>query len=127
MIFSGNRQKGLTFISIMLILGLIAFFVMLGLKVGPIYMNHSKVVSTLAAVENMQGVENMSKREIELTIAKRLSMNYVDKIKFDDFEIIRRDNLLTVSIDYERVEKLMGNLSVLVEFSESFEVGGDSD
>jgi len=127
MIFSGNRQKGLTFISIMLILGLIAFFVMLALKVGPIYMNHNKVVSTLVAVENMPGVENMTKREIELTIAKRLSMNYVDKIKFDDFEIIRRDNLLTVSIDYERVEKLMGNLSVLVEFSESFEVGEDSD
>ncbi len=125
MIFSGNRQKGLTFISIMLILGLIAFFAMIALKVGPIYMNHSKVVSTLTAVEGMDGVENMSKREIELTIAKRLSMNYVDKIKYDDFEIRRQGELLTVSIDYERVEKLMGNLSVLVEFSESFEVGGD--
>jgi len=125
MIFSGNRQKGLTFISIMIILGLIAFFVMIALKVGPIYMNHNKVVSTLAAVEGMNGIENMSKREIELTIAKRLSMNYVDKIKHDDFEIKRQGNLLNVSIDYERVEKLMGNLSVLVEFSESFEVGGD--
>lgn len=125
MIFSGNRQKGLTFISIMIILGLIAFFVMIGLKVGPIYMNHNKVVSTLAAVEGMNGIENMSKREIELTIAKRLSMNYVDKIKYHDFEIRRQGELLTVSIDYERVEKFMGNLSVLVEFSESFEVGGE--
>jgi hypothetical protein len=125
MIFSGNRQKGLTFISIMIILGLIAFFVMIALKVGPIYMNHNKVVSTLTAVEGMSGIENMSKREIELTIAKRLSMNYVDKIKYDDFEIRRQGELLTVSIDYERVEKLMGNLSVLVEFSESFEVGED--
>ncbi len=125
MIFSGNRQKGLTFISIMIILGLIAFFVMIALKVGPIYMNHNKVVSTLTAVEGMSGIENMSKREIELTIAKRLSMNYVDKIKYHDFEIRRQGELLTVSIDYERVEKLMGNLSVLVEFSESFDVGGD--
>lgn len=123
--FSGNHQKGLTFITIMIILGLIAFFVMLGLKVGPIYMNHSKVQSTMTAIKEMPGIENMGKREIALSISKRLNMNYVDKINKDDFEIIRHDDLLTVSIDYERVEKLMGNLSVLVEFSESFEVGGD--
>jgi hypothetical protein len=123
--FSGNHQKGLTFITIMIILGLIAFFVTLGLKVGPIYMNHSKVQNTLTAIKEMPGIENMSKREIALSISKRLNMNYVDKINKDDFEIIRHDDLLTVSIDYERAEKLMGNLSVLVEFSESFEVGGD--
>ncbi len=123
--FSGNHQKGLTFITIMIILGLIAFFVMLGLKVGPIYMNHSKVQSTMAAIKEMPGIENMSKREIALSISKRLNMNYVDKINKDDFEIVRHDDLLTVSIDYERVENLMGNLSVLVEFSESFEVGGE--
>ncbi len=125
MIFSGNRQQGLTFISIMLILGLISFFVLLGLKIGPIYMNHSKVVSTMTSLKQMSNIESMSKREIELTLAKRLNMNYVDKITHDDFEIMRRDNLLAVSIDYERVEKIFGNLSVLVEFSESFEVGED--
>ena len=65
MTFSNKHQRGLTFISIIFILGLIAFFVLLALKIGPIYMNHSKVVNALAAVENMTDVDLMSKHQIE--------------------------------------------------------------
>lgn len=124
--FSEKKQSGLTFITIMIILGLLAFFVLLGFKIGPLYINHSKVVNALAAIEKMDGVENMSKHEVRLSLAKRLNMNYVDKVVIDDFEVIKRPTFLSVSLDYERVEKILGNLSVLVEFNEAFEVGEDT-
>lgn len=125
MSFSATKQKGLTFITFMLILGIIAFFVLLGLKIGPIYLNHSKIVDTLTEVEKMEDIEGMSKHEVQLSIAKRLNMNYVDKVVIDDFDIIKRPTYLSVELGYERVEKILGNLSVLVEFNESFEVGDD--
>lgn len=46
-----NKQRGLTFISLVFILGLIAFFTLLVLKIAPIYFNNSKVKNALAAVE----------------------------------------------------------------------------
>ena len=123
MTYSLKQQRGLTLITILLILGLIAFFVLLTLKIAPIYMNHSKVVNALAAVENMVDVETLSKREILTSLDKRFSMNYVDKVTRDDITITLSEGYVKVDIEYERVEKLMGNLSVLVQFHEFFEVG----
>ena len=123
MTVSEKKQKGLTFITIMIILGVLAFFVMLILKIGPIYMNHNKIQSAIAAVEAMPDVHALPKYEVRATLAKRMNMNYVDKITVNDFVITKRMNYLKVELDYEKVEKLMGNLSVLVEFSESFEAG----
>lgn len=124
--FSVKKQSGLTFITIMIILGLIAFFVLLAFKIGPVYLNHSKVVNALAAIEKMDDIERMSKNEVRISLAKRLNMNYVDKVGINDFDIIKRPNFLSVALEYERVEKILGNLSVLVEFTESFEVGEDT-
>jgi adenine-specific DNA methylase len=110
-------------ISLALILGLIAFFVLLGLKVVPIYIDHSKVVNALAAVEETTDIETKSKREVINSLKKRLGFNYVYHIEDDDISIVKQGNYLKVDIDYERVEALVGNLSVLVEFHEGFEAG----
>ena len=118
-----EKQQGLTLITIVFILAILGFFVLLGLKIGPIYMNHSKVVNALSAVENMVDVETMSKHEIMSSLNKRFGMNYVDKVTDEDITITKHDDYLKVAIVYERVEKIMGNLSVLVEFDESFEAG----
>lgn len=126
MFFLGKKQKGLTFISMMVVLGVLSFFVLLILKIGPIYLNHNKITNALSAVENMQGVETMRKSEVRISLAKRLNMNYVDKININDFVFAKQGNYIKVRLDYERVEKIIGNLSVLVVFSESFEVGDNS-
>ncbi|MFW5442799.1 MAG: DUF4845 domain-containing protein [Methylococcaceae bacterium] len=123
MTFSPKHQHGLTFLSILLILGIIAFFVLLTLKIAPIYMNHSKVKNALSAVESMVDVEALSKNEIRSSLSKRFGMNYVEKVEKDDITITKHGEYLKVEIEYERVEKVVGNLSVLVEFYESFEVG----
>ena len=125
MSFSNKGQRGLTFLSIVLILGLIVFFVLLGLNIAPIYMNHSKAVNAMAALENMPDIDVMSKREILVSLNKRFNMNYVEKVGGDDITITKSSNYTKVEIEYEVVEKLVGNLSVLVEFNESFEAGGE--
>ena len=123
MAYSLKNQRGLTFLSILFILGLLAFFVLLTLKIAPIYMNHSKVVNALSAVESTPDVETLSKRDIMISFNKRFDMNYVENVDKNDIEIIKQGNYVKVEIVYERVEKIIGNLSVLVEFNESFEAG----
>jgi len=123
MTYSAKNQRGLTLITIVFILVVAGFFVMLGLKIGPIYMNHSKVVNALAAVESMPDIRTMSKREISTSLYKRFNMNYVTKVNDNDILIVKQEGYTKVEIEYERVEKIMGNLSVLVEFYEVFELG----
>ena len=118
-----KRQRGLTFISVVFILGLIAFFVLLGLKIGPIYLDHSKVVSALAELEKTPDIEQQSEAEIRDSLGKRFSINYVYDVTQKDITVTKFGNYLKVAIEYEVVKKIAGNLSVLVEFNDVIEVG----
>lgn len=118
-----KRQQGLTFISLVFILGLIAFFVLLGLKIGPIYLDHSKVVSSLSEIEKTLGIEQQSEAEIRNSLSKRFDINYVTDVTQKDITVIRHGSYVKVTIEYEVVRKIVGNLSVLVEFNDAIEVG----
>jgi competence protein ComGC len=118
-----KHQQGYTLITLIFMLGIFAFFVLLILKVGPIYLDHSKVKNALAAVEKSTDIETKSEPEVRSSLEKRFNMNYVADLKAQDIKITKRGNYLKVEADYEVVKKIAGNLSVLVEFNDTFEVG----
>lgn len=119
-----SKQRGLTFISLVFLLGLIGFFTLLVLRIAPIYFNHSKVVNALKAVEESTDIASQTRAEILASLEKRFNMNYVEYVTKDDITVAAQPGYVKVDIDYERVEHMIGNLSVLVEFHEGFEVGG---
>ncbi len=121
MIASSKHQQGLTFISLVFILGLIAFFVLLGLKIGPIYLNHSKVVSTLSELKKTPDIEYQSESEIRNSLSKRFNINYVNDVTQENITITRHENYLKIVIEYEVVKNIAGNLSVLITFNDVME------
>jgi hypothetical protein len=121
-IASSKHQQGLTFISLVFILGLIAFFVLLGLKIGPIYLNHSKVVSTLSELKRTPDIEYQSEPEIRNSLSKRFNINYVNDVTQENITITRHENYLKIVIEYEVVKNIAGNLSVLITFNDVMEV-----
>lgn len=118
-----KRQQGYTLISLIFILGVVAFFILLILKIGPIYLDHMKVVNALAAIEKTTDVETLSEAEIRASLDKRFNLNYVADVKAQDMKISKRGNYLKVEANYEVVEKIVGNISALVEFHDVIEVG----
>ncbi|MGZ4954751.1 MAG: DUF4845 domain-containing protein [Methylobacter sp.] len=120
---SSKRQQGLTLISLVFVLGLIGFFILLTLKIVPIYLDHGKVKSALAALKESPDIQTKSEAEIRESLAKRFSINYVYDVTQDEIKVIRHGDYLKVDIEYETVVKLVSNLSVLAEFHDSFEVG----
>lgn len=120
---AAKKQQGLTLISILLILGLIAFFTLLTLKIVPIYMDHAKVVNALKALKESTDIEDKSEHEIRDSLNKRFNINYVYDVTQDDIKVIKHGKYLKVTIEYETVQKIVGNLSALAEFSDSIEVG----
>ena len=120
---SPQRQQGLTLLSIAFILALIAFFVLLTLKIAPIYIDHSKVVNALAALKETTDIQSKSEREVRNSLDKRFNMNYVYDVTQDDIKVTKRGNYLKVQIEYETVVKIVGNLSALAEFNDVIEVG----
>lgn len=120
---SKYHQNGYTLISLIFILGLIAFFVLLTLKIAPIYMDHSKVVNALAALKQTTDIQTKTEHEIRSILDKRFNMNYVSDAKMENVRITKSGNYLRVEIAYEVVQNIVGNLNVLVEFNDKIEVG----
>jgi CRISPR/Cas system endoribonuclease Cas6 (RAMP superfamily) len=116
-------QQGYTLISLIFMLGLLGFFILLLMTVGPIYLDHSKVKNALTAIEQDKDQESKSEAEIKSSLDKRFNMNYVSDLKAQDVKVIKRGGYLKIEAKYEVVKKIAGNLSVLVEFDDVVEVG----
>ncbi len=96
---------------------------MLILKVTPIYMDHNKVANALEGLKEMPGLEKKSKYAIKSSLEKRFNMNFVYDVTPEDITIVKRGNYLRVDIEYEVVEDLVGDLSLLAQFHDFLEVG----
>lgn len=123
MYYFRQRQQGYTLITLSILFMVIGFFILLILKIGPIYMNHSKVVNSFEAVKKTKNIENQSTARIHTILDGRFNVNFVEHVSYKDVLIINRQNYLKMSVEYEVVEHIVGNLSVLVEFYEEIEVG----
>lgn len=119
-----KHQQGLTLISLIVLLGFLCSMALLVFKIVPIYMDHAKVTNAMQQVKSMPELPGMSESDIRNSFARKFNVNYVYDVKPADITIVRSGGYLKVSIQYEKVEPIIGNLSVLVDFDDSFEIGG---
>jgi len=117
-------QRGLTFISLCILLAILGFFVFLILKIGPIYLDHNKVKSALSALEKDPAFPSMTEYQIRNSLDKRFNIGYVDFIAPEDIKVSKSNDYIKVEIEYEVVKPMAYNLSVLVDFHDEIETGG---
>ena len=118
-----KQEQGVTLISYIFILLIVGFFVMLILKITPIYMDHNKVVNSLAGLKDLPDLENKSIYAIKKNLDNRFNVNYVYDVTAEDITIVKRGNFVRVDIEYEVVEPLVGDLSLLAQFHDFLEFG----
>ena len=119
---SFHRQSGLTAISIVVLLAIGAFFIMLGLRLAPIYMENFKVASHLEKLAKDPSSKSMTEDEIVNTLFKRFDLDDVDNVSQEDLTIEASDNGIMLSIDYEVRSPTIGNIDIVVSFSEKAEI-----
>lgn len=120
---SPKNQQGLTLISLIFVLSFLGAMVLLTLKIIPIYLEHSKVAASLAEIKGIPDIQNQTQAEILNSLRKRFTINGITDVTQDDMTITKHGAYLKIVIDYEVVKKIIGNLSILVQFNDVIEVG----
>jgi hypothetical protein len=115
---SMTRQTGMTMLGFLLMFMLIGFFTLLVLKIGPIYLEHFKVVNALEALKKEPDLASKSKEDILKILEKRWDINMVNRVTAKDVTITRQSGEVKVQVAYEVVEPIMGNIDVLVYFDD---------
>lgn len=117
-----ERQAGMTLLGMIIVLGLIAFFVLLTLRLLPPYMENFKVAETLESLRNEPDVTRKPPSEIRKLIQRRFIINDVTRIDARDVKISNDKGRMTVRAQYEIRVPILGNVDAVTRFDESVEL-----
>ncbi len=126
-----HTQKGAS-TSIVLIMIVFALLAAWGLlKLGPVYLQHYSVVKILDKVqEEFKGKlareSFISTREIQISISKRIDVNYISILTKKNIDVDRTPKGFNVRIKYDVVVPFFGNIDALLHFDNSVAIEPDS-
>ena len=124
MAYQPSRQKGMTLIGFMLLFVFFGFYVLLALKLGPIYFDYYKVKTSLDSLKKEPDLAEKTPKEIIAVLQKRWDVNDIRRITAEDSVVVeKKSGLVKVQLDYEVEEPVFGNVSALVKFNESITIG----
>lgn len=117
-----DRQRGMTLISMAIVVAFIASYGFAVLKVTPFYLEQIKIAGVLKDVEtNLSGTQ-ANLMQIRDAIDKRLDIEMVRDLRAKDFSIKKSSAGYTVNAKYERRASYFGNLYLVVAFDETVEI-----
>ncbi|MBT3011897.1 MAG: DUF4845 domain-containing protein [Candidatus Thiodiazotropha sp. (ex Lucina aurantia)] len=120
-----QKQRGLSGISILVILIVAGFLVYVGIKITPVYIDHYAVKATLDSIKSEPLSARKSKREIRDMITKRLYVNNIRHVNRDHINIQRSGKTTTINVKYAERRHIAHNISLIMDFEETVELSAN--
>jgi len=116
---SYKKQAGATFIGMLFVGAAVVLVALIAMKVFPAYQEYFSVKTVIKAL-NKEPLSSMSKKEIQDSFNRRADTGYVDVVSGSDLTIDKNGAGETVvSVQYQVIKPLFGNVSVLIDFETS--------
>ena len=112
-----QKQKGMTFIGLVLVIVALICIVLVGVKVTPAYIEFFGVKKIIASIASQGNFNEMSKKDIITAFDKGADIGYISVIKGSDLVIENG----VVSATYQVIIPIVANASVLLDFNASSE------
>ncbi len=118
-----HRQRGMTFLGIIVLVIVVGAWVYAGIRLVPKYLEYMRVAATLEKVRdeysnNPGSTEFMLRKAVE----RHFDIEMVEVITSNDIEIRREGGTFYMRAAYEDTVPLAANVSFLVTFDKSVEV-----
>jgi len=114
-----RKQRGLTLIGFLIVLSLVIFASFIGMKIVPIYMEYSSVVSAMNGVASERGNANLSPYDIKVKVLNRLYVSYSAENVKERHIKVTRGNGVNLRIAYEVRKPVIANLDVVAKFDKT--------
>jgi hypothetical protein len=119
-----RQQHGVTLIGMMFWAIAIVFAALVVMKLLPAYTEFFEIQKILKDIGNESSTGSMSNAQIRERFAKRAMVDNITMVKPADININRESGRTVVSVDYSFQAPLVGNVSLLVDFSASSDSSG---
>jgi len=111
-----KSQRGVTFVGMVFIAGLIVFGAIIALKLVPAYIEYATVVNHLREIARSPDARGASPKEIQMMFNKRAQIDAIDVVKGDDIEVDKEGDQVILRTAYSTKIKLFGNLNACIDF-----------
>jgi len=122
-----KKQRGMTLIGWAIVLGIIAFFATVAMRLIPMYQEYFSVVQIMESMEVELRDNSLTKQQVKVLFEKRFNTGYVFNVKSENMKFIPgRDNysVKKVVIDYEVREPFIAQISLVGHFHKEIDVEG---
>lgn len=119
---SPKRQRGLTAISWIFIITLAVFLGMIGLKLVPIYLENYSIQTLLRQLPEEPFIGEKGPAEIRKSLIARFKINSIYDFDPNKIKIQKGLRNYVVDITYEVRKPVIGNVDMVVSFSDSVEI-----
>lgn len=113
-----QKQRGMSFIGLVLLIALVVFVAVIGIKVTPAYLEFMSVKKAVANIENDPGFAEMTKKDIQDAFDKKASVDYITVVKGSDIEVSKDiSGKPAIALEYQVVKPIVANMSILLDFA----------
>ncbi|MGH8453722.1 MAG: DUF4845 domain-containing protein [Nevskiales bacterium] len=120
---SRHHQSGLTLISWIVVIGIVAFFAVVGVKSLPIYLNHFKILSIMKGVAIQPGVKEETPMEVRERFARRFDIDMVKHLDEREIKVVGQPGgARSVVAEYEVRVHMFYNVDAIYTFKENVQL-----
>ncbi|MBA4287639.1 MAG: DUF4845 domain-containing protein [Pseudomonas sp.] len=120
---SMHSQKGMSLLSWLVVLGLVAFFASAAFKVLPHYFDNMALEKLITSVETDKAANIRSINEFYGHVSKGMQVNSIRDLNLQDaLKVKMENNEFRAHLKYEKREPLIENIDLVVRFDKEFRV-----
>ena len=114
-----SRQRGISSAGVLLIAVLLGLFFTVGLKVGPLYVDHNLITGLCQDLIDNGEANGMTVTEVRDRISSTLRINNVTDFDLNSIRMRKDNGEAIITVAYEKWVPLIANLDIVATFDES--------
>lgn len=114
-----KKQQGMTLISWVIVLAIIAFFATLTMRLLPMYQEYYGVLQIMKSMETELKNNKLTNEQVMLLLSRRFNTGYISSVKKENIELSRgRSNayVTKIVIDYEVRKPFIAHIDLVGHF-----------
>ena len=125
-----HTQRGMTFLGFVIVMAVIAGFVLMGLRLFPLYNEKFKVLSVMKSVANQPNAASMSQAEMQKVFYNNADVQGVrmfekDQTVRDHVKLEKeKDGPAVIHVFFEKRNKLFDDIDLVLNFDKSIPISG---
>jgi hypothetical protein len=121
---SKKNQSGLSLVGVLLVGGVLAAVILLGLKLIPVVSEYFGIKRAINAVVSSADPQVATVPQLRMAFTKRAMVDDISSISASDLDITKENGQIVISVDYSRKVPLFSNVNLMIDFSVSTSQGG---